>query len=95
MLYKIIWPELLEFDIDELESRGTGPTVAEATAIHYFGEENGDKSDQSLFVMWIGNFFNMIALNMTAAYANEFFIEFYASVLTTLFNALGQISPLI
>lgn len=62
MLYKIIWPELLEFDIDDIESRASGPTVAEATAIHYFGEEAGDKSDQSLFTMWIGQFFNQLAM---------------------------------
>lgn len=78
VLYKIIWPELLEFDIDEIETRGTGPTVAEATAIHYFGEEAGEKEDQDLFIMWIGQFRNMFTINMTAAYANEFFIEFIA-----------------
>ena len=52
--YKFMWPELYEFDMDDIRTRGYGPTIAEATAIHYWGEECGTMECQTLGPMFIG-----------------------------------------
>lgn len=73
VIYKIIWPELLVFDIEEIKNRGTTLTMAEATAIHYFGEDCGTEDCQSLGAMIVGQVFDLIICYFYISSATQFF----------------------
>ena len=55
---KLTTPEVFEFDMEEIKTRGYGLTVAEATAIRYWGEENNTADKQDIVWLLAGYFFN-------------------------------------
>ena len=62
MIVKMLWPEEYEFTMEDIETRGTGATLAEAIAIHYWGEDCGTQECQSIVTMLIGQFINYATL---------------------------------
>jgi hypothetical protein len=73
MWYKALWPEDLEFDMEDIKTRGYGPSLAEATAIHYWGEECGTMQCQDFTTLLFGIYIK----NQVNFYANlPFAIDF-------------------
>ena len=91
VLYKLLWPELLEFDIDEINSRGSPPTLAEATAIHYWGEQAGKAEDQSILWLFVGQYTtNYLTMFMTIAFSTVFLPQLLESAYATVSKMLGS-----
>jgi hypothetical protein len=71
MIVKMLWPEDFEFSMEDIETRGYGATLAEAVAIHYWGEDCGTVECQSLFGMWFGQLINYATILFNLPFAVE------------------------
>lgn len=51
---KLTTPEVFEFDLEDIKTRGYGLTMAEAMALHYWGDDANTADKQGLLWLFIG-----------------------------------------
>lgn len=95
---KLTTPEVFEFDMEEIKTRGYGLTVSEATAIRYWGEENNTADKQDIVWLLAGHFFNVWTFQFLAPQSPTFIkvvLDFLWEFLNTYFPDLVFIATII
>lgn len=73
-----------------MSTRGTGATFAEATAIHYWGEDNGSPDDQGIVTLIIGQYWNVAMMFASLPFAGHVLPQFIAKINEIIGQILGQ-----